>query len=311
MHWAVLSLTSAFFLGFYDICQKHALKDNPVIPVLLGSTGTAALVWTTLLVLQRLAPGSLPALLIVPPLGAAMHAMLLLKSAIVAASWMCTYLAVKHLPISLAAPIRATSPLWTLGAAIGLLGERPSVLQMLGVMTTLLSFFGLSLVGRLEGVHFHRNRWVGFMILGTLFGAASGLYDKLLLGRRHLEPATVQAWFSIYLVALFAPLALLTARGRRKKREASGDVEPGTRPGRFRFRFSIPLLALCLLVADFAYFYALKDPAGLISLVASIRRGATLIAFAAGVLIFQEQNGMKKLPPVLGIVAGIALTLLG
>jgi drug/metabolite transporter (DMT)-like permease len=307
MHWAALSLTSAFFLGFYDICQKHALKDNPVIPVLLGSTGTAALVWTSLLLLQRAVPGALPAALLVPPLGVHEHGLLFLKSAIVAASWMCTYLAVKHLPISLAAPVRATSPLWTLGAAITLLGERPSVLQMLGVLTTLMSFFGLSLVGRLEGVHFHRNRWVGFMILGTLFGAASGLYDKLLLGRRHLEPATVQAWFSIYLVALFAPLALANARARRKQRQASGDIDAG----RFQFRFSIPLLALCLLVADFAYFYALRDPAGLISLVASIRRGATLIAFAAGVLLFKERNGMKKLPPVLGIVAGIALTLLG
>lgn len=309
MHWAALSLTSAFFLGFYDICQKHALRNNPVIPVLCVSTGTAATVWSALLVLQAVAPGALPSALHVPSLGLREHAQLFLKSAIVAASWMCTYLAVKHLPISLAAPIRATSPLWTLGAAIVLLGERPSLLQMLGILTTLLSFFGLSLVGRLEGVHFHRNRWVGFMILGTLFGAASGLYDKLLLGRLRLTPATVQAWFSIYLLVLFAPLAFFSTRARRqqRQREPAGNVDAG----RFQFRFSIPLLALCLLIADFAYFYALREPQGLISLVASIRRGATLIAFAAGVFIFKEANGAKKLPPVLGIVVGIALTLLG
>jgi drug/metabolite transporter (DMT)-like permease len=312
MHWAALSLTSAFFLGFYDICQKHALRNNPVLPVLFVSTGTAATVWSGLLLLQAVAPGALPAALHVPSLGLREHAQLFLKSAIVAASWMCTYLAVKHLPISLAAPIRATSPLWTLGAAIVLLGERPSILQMLGILTTLLSFFGLSLVGRLEGVHFHRNRWVGFMILGTLFGAASGLYDKLLLGKLQLTPATVQAWFSIYLLALFAPLAFFSSRARRRRRErdsadSAGDVDAG----RFHFRFSIPLLALCLLIADFAYFYALRDPQGLISLVASMRRGATLIAFAAGVLIFKEANGAKKLPAVLGIVLGIALTLLG
>jgi drug/metabolite transporter (DMT)-like permease len=309
MHWAALSLTSAFFLGFYDICQKHALRNNPVLPVLFVSTGTAATVWTGLLLVQAVMPEALPAALQVPSLGLRQHAQLFLKSAIVAASWMCTYLAVKHLPISLAAPIRATSPLWTLGAAIVLLGERPSLLQMLGILTTLLSFFGLSLVGRLEGVHFHRNRWVGFMILGTLFGAASGLYDKLLLGKLQLAPATVQAWFSIYLLVLFAPLAFFSSRARRRRRErdSAGDLDAG----RFQFRFSIPLLALCLLIADFAYFYALRDPQGLISLVASIRRGATLIAFAAGVVIFKEANGAKKLPPVLGIVVGIALTLLG
>jgi drug/metabolite transporter (DMT)-like permease len=302
MHWAPLSLTSALFLGFYDTCQKHALRDNPVVPVLLVSTGTCATVWSALLALQRLAPGALPASLVVPELSWLAHAQLLLKAAIVGASWLCTYLAVKHLPISLAAPIRATSPLWTLAAAIVLLAERPSLLQVLGVSTTLLSFLGLSLVGRLEGIHFHRDRWVGYMILGTLFGAASGLYDKLLLGKLALAPATVQAWFSIYLLALFAPLASawwLASRTRPARRE------------RFQFRLSMPLLALCLLCADFAYFSALRDEGGLISLVASLRRGSTLIAFAAGVFLFKEANGWKKLPPVFGVVLGIVLTILG
>jgi len=302
MHWAPLSLTSALFLGCYDTCQKHALRDNPVVPVLLVSTGTCALVWSTLLALQRLAPGALPASLTVPELSWLGHAQLLLKAAIVAASWLCTYLAVKHLPISLAAPIRATSPLWTLAAAIVLLAERPSLLQVLGISTTLLSFFGLSLVGRLEGIHFHRDRWVGYMILGTLFGAASGLYDKLLLGKLALAPATVQAWFSIYLLSLFAPLAgawWLAKRNGPARRE------------RFQFRLSMPLLALCLLCADFAYFTALRDEGGLISLVASLRRGSTLIAFAAGVFLFKEANGWKKLPAVLGVVLVIMLTILG
>jgi drug/metabolite transporter (DMT)-like permease len=299
MHWALLSLTSALFLGFYDICQKHALRGNAVVPVLFFSTLTCATVWCGLLLLQAVAPGVLPPSLVVPELSWLGHAQLFLKSAIVAASWLCSYLAVKHLPISLAAPIRATSPLWTLAAALLLLGERPSWLQLLGISTTLLSFLGLSVVGRLEGVHFHRDRWVGYMILGTLFGAASGLYDKLLLGNLKLGPSTVQAWFSIYLVLLFAPLAYFTWWRGRKKQE------------RFQFRVAIPLLALCLLLADFAYFSALREPAGLISLVASIRRGSTLIAFAAGVFVFKEANGWKKLPAVLGIVAGIALTLLG
>ena len=61
MHWALLSLTSAFFLGFYDICQKHALRNNAIVPVLFLSTGTCAVVWSSLLAIQALAPGCLPA----------------------------------------------------------------------------------------------------------------------------------------------------------------------------------------------------------------------------------------------------------
>jgi bacterial/archaeal transporter family protein len=299
MHWALLSLTSAIFLGLYDMCQKHALRGNPVVGVLFGSTATCASVWGALLLVGRLFPSALPAALLVPPLPWLGHLELLFKSAIVASSWLCTYKAVKHLPISLAAPIRATGPLWTLGAALMFLGERPSWLQLLGIGTTLTSFLGLSVVGRLEGVHFHRDRWVGYMLLGTVLGSCSGLYDKLLLGKLKLPPATVQAWFSIYLVLLFAPIfATWWYRSRDEAR-------------RFEPRFTIPLLALCLLCADFAYFWALRDPQGLVSLVSSVRRGSTLIAFAAGVFVFRELNGWKKLPPVLGIVAGIVLTLLG
>jgi transporter family protein len=304
MHWALLSLTSAFFVGLYDIFQKHALRQNAVLPVLLFSTLTNALVWLALLALGALYPGVLPPALRVPALGWLEHAELLLKAGIVSASWLCTYLAVKHLPISLAAPIRATGPLWTLGAALLFLGERPSALQLLGIATTLGSFIGLSLVGRLEGVHFHRDRFVGYMLLGTLLGSASGLYDKLLLARLRLTPATVQAWFSIYLVTLFAPLSL--HRFRKQRALAARETAEV-----FQFRPSIPLLALCLLLADFAYFSALRDPAGLVSLVSSLRRASTLIAFGAGLWLFREQNGWRKLPPVLGIVLGIALTLGG
>ena len=88
--------------------------------------------------------------LVTDPLTWRQHLQLLLKSAIVAVSWIGTYYALKHLPLSLGAPIRATSPLLTLFGAIVFLGERPTWLETVGVLTTLASFVGLSL-GRREG----------------------------------------------------------------------------------------------------------------------------------------------------------------
>ena len=34
MHWIVASLVSALFLGVYELCTKHAVKDNIIVPVL-------------------------------------------------------------------------------------------------------------------------------------------------------------------------------------------------------------------------------------------------------------------------------------
>ena len=38
MTWIVASLVSALFLGVYDLCIKHAIRDNAVLPVLFFST---------------------------------------------------------------------------------------------------------------------------------------------------------------------------------------------------------------------------------------------------------------------------------
>ena len=298
MNWVVATLLSAFFLGFYDLCTKHAVRANAVTPVFFFSTLTGALAWLALLAVNALHPGALPPSLVSDALTWHQHLQLLLKSAIVAASWIGTYYALKHLPLSLGAPIRATSPLLTLFGAILFLGERPTWLEITGILTTLASFVGLSVVGTKEGIHFHRNKWFWFLIMGNVFGAASALYDKYLLGTLRFSVPTVQCWFSIYLVVLFTPFTL----GWKLRLWPRNE---------FQWRWSIPFIALALLVADYFYFWALRHPDALVAVVMSLRRANTLVAFAGGLILFKEVNGRKKLPAVLGILIGIVLTILG
>ena len=298
MNWVAATLLSAFFLGLYDLCTKYAVRANAVTPVLFFSTLTGALVWFVLLLVQAIQPGLLPPSLITDTLTCKQHLQLLLKSGIVAASWIGTYYALKHLPLSLGAPIRATSPLLTLIGAILILGERPSWLETIGILTTLGSFVGLSVAGAREGVHFHRNKWVWFLLLGTLFGAVSSLYDKYLFTTLNFSVPTVQCWFQIYLVVFFAPFAL----GWKLRLWPRND---------FRWRWTIPFIALALLVADYLYFSALRQPVALVAVVMSLRRASTLVAFAGGLYFFREVNGWKKLPAVIGILIGIVLTILG
>ncbi len=298
MHWILASLVSAFFLGCYDLSTKHAVRDNAVLPVLFFANACSAVVWLLLQAGTTLAPNAFPPALHVDTLTSFQHLQLLLKSMIVAASWVCSYFAVKQLPVSLAAPIRATGPVWTLLGATLVLGERPTWLEGLGILITLASFLGLSIVGAREGIHFRRNRWIWFLGGGTLLGALSGLYDKYLLGSVGFTAATVQCWFSIYLALLFLPLAVGWKFRWWQRQE-------------FQWRGSIVLVSLMLLVADFLYFNALRDPEALVSMVSSLRRGSTLVAFAGGILLFGEVNARAKLPAVIGVVIGIVLTILG
>lgn len=298
MHWILASLLSALFLGFYGLFTKHAVRDNAVLPVLFISNVCAATVWLTLQGVQALRPGVLPPAFVVAPLTWTQHAQLAFKSMIVASSWVCTYFAVKHLPVSIASPIQATSPVLTLVGALLVLGERPTVVQLLGIGTTIASFIGLSAAGRGEGISFRRNPWIAWLILGTLLNGCSALYDKFLLGRMGFTASTVQSWFAIYLSLLFLPLA------------AGWKWRWWTRH-EFHWRWSIPLLALALLVADFIYFNALRDPEALVSMVASLRRGSTLVVFIGGLWWFKEYASRLKTLAVLGVLLGIVLTVLG
>lgn len=300
MPWLLASLLSSFFLGCYDLSIKKSVQGNAVLPVLFLANLCSALVWMGMMAGEVVWPETMPPMLRVDALGFTQHLQLLLKSTIVACSWICSYFAVKHLPVSIASPIRATGPMWTLFGALIILGERLSWTEALGVVITLLSFMGLSFVGAKEGVDFRRNKWIWFLVFGTLLNAVSALYDKFLLGAdgAGFSTATVQCWFSIYLAGLFFPLALMW----KVKLWARNP---------FHWRWSILLVSGFLLVADFLYFGALRDDAALISVVSSLRRGSVLVAFAGGLLLFGEKNGWQKFPAILGVLAGIILTVVG
>lgn len=297
-NWVGLALLSAVCLGIYELCTKHAIRSNAVFPVLFFSTLTGALVWGGLLATDFILPGKLPASLVTERLNGFQHAQLALKSAIVAMSWIFTYFGLKHLPLSLGSPIRATSPIVVLLGAVLILGERLTWLELLGVLTTIAAFIGLSIAGRGEGIHFHRNKWIWFLIAGTILGASSALYDRYLLGRARFSVPTVQAWFSIYLLVFFTPFMIGWQRRWWPRNE-------------FTWRWSIPSIAIALLVADYIYFSALAVPDALVAVVMSLRRGSTLVAFLGGLWLFQERADWGKTIAVLGIIVGIVLTVLG
>lgn len=293
MQWFALSLLSAGFLGFYEIAKKVSVRENAVPPVLFFNVLTSAIIWLPFVILSRVATNSIPIeLLKVDSLSWTLHGLMFLKAIIAGSSWIFASFALKHLPMSIAAPIRASSPLWTILIATLVMHERPAPLQWFGVAIILVSFWAFSLVGRREGIHFHRDRWVGFMLLATLLGSLSALYDKFLLQNKGISPSTVQAWFSIYLVAFMSPLMMHWMLRRRQH-------EP------FQWRWSIPMIAILLLVSDFLYFSAISDTRAMISLISPLRRTSVLIAFMAGVLMYQEKNWRAKAVCIVMLLIGV------
>ncbi|MEI8140102.1 MAG: EamA family transporter [bacterium] len=295
--WLILGLISAVFLGLYDVCKKASLRENAVLPVLFLATVSTALPFAVLAILsQWLGPESLGRAY-VASVSWHVHGLLMLKSLIVASSWVCAYFAYKHLPITLGAPIRAAQPVLTLLGAMLIFSERFSLLGWCGMLTALGSYFALSVVGQKEGVRFVRNGWVGLLLMGAFLGAVSSLYDKYLLCR--YAPMVVQAYFSLYLVVILGLVFALCWWPQRHRHTP------------FQWRWTIPAIGLLLAVADFCYFNALALPGSLIAMLSVVRRGNVLVSFSLGALIFKEKNIRQKAFALTGIVVGIILIGLG
>ena len=295
--WVFFAIISALFLGVYDIFKKNSLKSNAVLPVLLLSSLTGTLIFIPIILLSKFNPGFTDSLFFVPEISWYQHGLIFLKSMIVAASWILSYYAMKHLPITIVSPIRSTGPMWTLLGALVIFAERLNSLQWIGISVSLAFFYMFTLAGSKEGISFKRNKWIYFIILGTLIGSASGLYDKYLI--RQINNMAVQAWFSVYLIPVILPFVYFIWYKR---------INNTTK---FEWRWTIPLIGISLTIADFCYFYSLTDENSLIAIVSSLRRSSVIFTFLVGAFIFKEKNIMRKLLLLLGMMAGIMVILWG
>lgn len=297
MLWIVLGLISCLFLGFYDIAKKYALRENAVIPVLFFASATGSFIFLPIIILSHY--GLIPenSILFVPGISLKIHALIFAKSVLVGSSWLFAYYALQQLPLTIVTPIRATGPVWTLLGALLIYNESYSWKQWIGITTVLFFFYLFSLAGNKEGIRFRNNRWIYFILLATLLGSMSTLYDKYLIG--HYPRMAVQAWFSVYMIPVFLPFLLFLWYPSR------------TKGYRFQWRFSILVIGLLLAIADFAYFYALTDDKALITILSVLRRTSVIISFIGGAILFKEGNIKRKAWALAGIFAGVLWLVFG
>ena len=295
--WALLAFMSAALLGCYDFFKKVSLKENSVLAVLFLNTLFSSLLFAPFILLSRCGVVTVGQLY-VPSIGVETHLLLLLKAVIVLSSWLCGYIGIKHLPITLVSPIQSPRPVLVLLGALFLFGETLNVYQWIGVLIAIVSVFLLSRSGKREGIDFVKNRWVAFVAFAALFGAVSALYDKYLM--RSIEPIVVQSWFNVYQCFLMGIII-----------SVMNAVNPAQRGRKFIWRWSIPMISIFLGMADFCYFTALAQDGALIAVVSMIRRGSVVVSFAFGALLLREKNLRSKALDVLLILVGLFFLYLG
>jgi len=96
-----LALMSAIILGLYDLLKKFSLKNNPAIKVIWLANLCGLIFILPIGFLQGIfnSPGVF---------NSEWHGLLFAKAILVSMSWNLAYIGLKHLPISIASPVRAS-----------------------------------------------------------------------------------------------------------------------------------------------------------------------------------------------------------
>ncbi len=279
--WLWLSVGSALLLGVYDIAKKQALERNDVYWILLGSTAL-----TTLFLSPFLSVGPLFD-----------HLSLVVKAVLVTLSWVSGLKAMECLPLTTVSTIKASRPLFVLIFSIFLFGERLNLQQWLGAAVVMLALYLIARSSGQETDKITSARGITFMIISVLAGAASALYDKIIL--QQLEPLFVQSWTNLYVTVLLGLLLLGQFLANRQHFKV------------FVWDWRILLIAVLITVSDALYFYSLKDPDALLSVISMMRRTSVIITFLGGALLLKEGHIRDKALVLALMLAGVALLLSG
>lgn len=296
--WYLLALASAFCLGFYDVLRKYSLRENAVLPVLLCSTLASSIMMAPMLIGSTIGIISQTSWLYIPQITLHQHLMLVIKAIIVLTSWIFVYYGMKNLPLSIVSPIRATAPVWTLIGALIIFAERPNIIQWLGLIICFIFFFLFSVAGKREGIDFKANKWVWSVVIGTLVGSCSALFDKYVVRYEEINRMAILSYYSFYQFLINIPLLFIIWWPHRVQQP-------------FKWKWSIPAIGVVIIIADFLYYGAIDTPGSLISLISPIRRSNAIVAFAMAALIFKERNMLRKGLCLLGLFVGIGIIVFG
>lgn len=287
MIWMFFALISAVLLGLYEICKKKALNGNAVVPVLLLNTFFSTMLFLPLYLFSQIGFIDENAFVYVAPQSWEQHGYIFIKSSLVLLSWIFAYFGLKHLPITIVAPINAMRPVGVLLGAITIFGEKLSLMQWIGVVLAIISFYMLSRSGKKEGIDFRKNKWIAFVVLANVVGALCGLYDKFLMakpvdGGIGVGFLSVLVWYNFYQLLLMSMIFLIFRMF--KKEEIRG----------FYWKKEIVFISLFLSAAEITYFMSFGFEGVMISIVSLIRRCSVVISFVFGAWLFREKNIKSK-----------------
>ncbi len=280
--WIALVLLYGVLKGVREIVKKKALSKNSTIEVLFMYT-------------------LLSFLIVLPDVKNAMglelhfYFYIAMKSFVIFLAWMCSFKAIKKMPISLYGVLDLSRVLFATLLGVAVMQEILGPYQILGLLLVsagllLLKYHpgsrqnGVSKAGEAVEV-----RYVVMAFASCLLNAVSGLLDKILM--KDISSSQLQFWYLLFLT-LFYLLFILVSR------------VPVNWGSAVRNQW-VWLLSLLIVIADRALFVANGMEGSRITVMTLLKQSGCVVTILAGRFLFREKNTTHKLVCAAIIIAGI------
>lgn len=277
--WIWLVLLYGILKGCREICKKKALVTSPSIEVLLVYTLVAFLL---------VCPQAKDAFGMPPRF----YFFVGLKALIIFIAWICSFSAIKRLPLSFYGVLDLSRVLFATTLGITVLGEKMLPLQIAGLV---LVGFGLLMLKFNPG---HKDSFkdvppiaIVLALCSCMLNAVSGLMDKLLM--KSINSSQLQFWFMLMLSVLYVGYALVARKKVDVKRALTNKW--------------IWLLSIMFVIGDKALFIANGMADSQITVMTLIKQSGCIVTILAGRWIFKEKNTTHKLICAGVIILGIIL----
>ena len=226
---------------------------------------------------------------------------LLIKSVVGVAAFLCVMTALKNLQISNALPLLALTPGFVAVFAFLFLGEGLKFYEVLGLISLIAGTYILESKNLKEIIFpitvFLKSRYHQYIIAALLLFTASSVMDKLLVSKMDLTPISFTAFQHIYFASLLF-IIYFAFKGKlvdHSSRVNKTDV--------------LWILLISVLTIGYRFTQIVSVSIASVALTLAVKRTSVLWATIIGGKIFKDTNLLKKTIAVLFILLGAILIL--
>lgn len=278
--WIALVGVYGILKGIRDIIKKKALEKNSAMEVLFFYTFISFLF---------VLPETKNAL------GMDFHyvGFIMIKSAIIFAAWICSFKAIKRLPIGFYGIMDMSRVIFATALGALVLGEVLTGHKIVGMSLVLIGLLFVNL-GPKNTLERTKPIYIILVLISCLCNAVSELLDKMLM--QSISSGQLQFWYLFFMVVLYLGYMLVT-RTKISWRTLYKN-------------YWIIILSVLFVIGDKALFIACSYENSTVVAMTLIKQCSVLITIIGGRIVFKEKRTLYKLMCAAVIIAGIVFAVI-